>query len=159
MEGPYERLVVPVTGTAADDQALVLAPLLLPARGATLTLLFVVAVSQSMPLDAELPEEIARGEHALQRAEATARRLLDGKKVQIQTELLQARSVGAAVVDEAIERSADAILMTSAIRRKHGRPTIGDTVNYVLLNAPCEVITIRVAPTDLGYLETNGWSR
>jgi nucleotide-binding universal stress UspA family protein len=84
-----------------------------------------------------------------------AHRLLGPKRVQIQTELLQARSIGAAIVDEAIERSADAILLTAAIRRQHGRPTIGETVNYVLLNAPCEVIAVRAAPADLGQLETS----
>ncbi len=155
MEGLYERLVVPIAGTTADDPVLAIVPRLVAAKGSMLTLLYVVAVAQSMPLDAELPDDIARGEAALRQAEATARRLLGGNRAQIHTELLQARSVGAAIVDEAIERSADAILMTSSIRRKHGRPTIGDTVNYVLLNAPCEVITVRVAPTDLGQLETS----
>ncbi len=155
MDGQYARFVVPITGSETDDSALAIASHLATAKGATLTLLYVVAVAQSMPLDAELPAEIAKGEAALRRAETTARRLLNAKRAQIQTELLQARSVGAAIVDEAIERSADAILMTSTIRRRHGRPTLGETVNYVQLNAPCEVITVRVAPTDLGQLETS----
>ena len=155
MDGQYERCVVPIVGTAADEPVLAIVPHLVPAKGATLTLLYVVAVAQAMPLDAELPEQIARGEDALRRAEATARRLLGSKRVQIQSELLQARSVGAAIVDEAIERGADAIVMTSTIRRRHGRPTLGETVNYVQLNAPCEVITVRPAPTDLSHLETS----
>lgn len=156
MEAPYERFVIPIAGTAADDRVLSIVPHLIPDRGATLTLLYVVAVAQSMPLDAELPDQISRGEAALLRAETMARRALGGKRVQMQSELLQARSVGAAVVDEAIERSADAIVMTSAVRRRHGRPTLGETVNYIMLNAPCEVIAIRMAPTDLGLLEA-GW--
>ena len=155
MDGLYERFVVPVVGTRADEPVLAIVPHLIRSQGATLTLLYVVAVAQAMPLDAELPEEIARGENALRQAEATARRSLGNKRVQIQTELLQARSVGAAIVDEAIERSADVILMSSSIRRRHGRPTLGETVDYVQLNAPCEVITVRVAPTDLGQLETS----
>lgn len=155
MDGQYERCVVPVAGTAADEPVLAIVPHLMPAQGATLTLLYVVAVAQAMPLDAELPEEIARGEDALRRAEAMTRRLLGNKRVQIHTELLQARSVGAAIVDEAIERGADAILMSSSIRRRHGRPTLGETVNFVHLNAPCEVITVRTAPNDLSQLETS----
>ena len=101
-----------------------------------------------MPLDAELPDEIARGEAALRGAEALARRALGGKTSRIDTELLQARSVGSAVVDEAIERNADAIVMTAEIRRRHGRPTLGETVNYVLMNAPCEVVVARLAPEE-----------
>ncbi|MDQ3779703.1 MAG: universal stress protein [Chloroflexota bacterium] len=147
MERHYGRLVIPITGVPADTQALVVAQRLVDNRPVILTLLHVVEVAQSMPLDAELPEEIAHGETALVNAEATARSSLSGKGTQILTELLQARSVGAAVVDEAIERNADAIVMTAAIGRKHGRPTLGETVNYILMNAPCDVVVVRLAPT------------
>jgi hypothetical protein len=36
--------------------------------------------------------------------------------------------------------------MTAAIHRKHGRPTLGETTDHVLLHAPCEVVVIRTAP-------------
>lgn len=147
MEAPYERVVVPIGGTEADDHALALVFRLAPRPSASLTLLYVVEVAQSMPLDAELPAEVARGEAALARAEAVTRSLA-GKEVHVASELLQSRSIGAAVVDEAIEREADAIVMTAAIRRKHGRPTLGDTVNYVMMNAPCKVLVVRLAPAD-----------
>ena len=56
----------------------------------------------------------------------------------------QARSVnGPAIVDEAIDRSADGIVMTASVHRKHGRATLGETITHVLLNAPCEVVVIR----------------
>lgn len=155
MEDPHERFVIPVAGTSADDRILSMVPNLIVARHASLTLLYVVAVAQSMPLDAELPDEITRGEAALAHAESMARQLLGGKRVQLHTELLQARSIGAAVVDEAIERNADAIVMASSIRRRHGRPTLGETVNYIMLNAPCDVIALRIAPNDLGQLESS----
>ena len=142
MDVRYERLVVPVVGSADDDRALAVAQQVVEKRPVALTLIYVVEVAQSMPLDAELPDEIARGEAALHRAEAGARRVL-GKGSDIFTELLQARSVGAAIVDEAIERDADVIVMTAAVLRRHGRPTLGATVDYVLLNAPCEVLAIR----------------
>lgn len=147
--GAYERVVVPVSGTPADDHALALAVGLGAKQGIALTLLYVVEVPQSMPLDAELPGDVARGEAALGRAEGLARSLI-GKSVPIQlaSELLQSRSVGAAVVDEAIERNAEVIVLTATVRRTHGRPTIGETVKYVLLNAPCEVVVGRLAPTD-----------
>ena len=152
MDVRYERLVVPVVGTADDDRALAVAQQLVEKRPIALTLIYVVEVAQSMPLDAELPDEIGRGEAALQRSEAGARRAL-GKGAAIFTELLQARSVGAAIVDEAIERNADAIVMTAAVRRRHGRPTLGATANYVLLNAPCEVLAIRRPPGEGVALE------
>ena len=36
--------------------------------------------------------------------------------------------------------------MTAAIHRRHGRPTLGETTEHVLLNAPCEVVVIRTVP-------------
>ena len=149
MQGRLARLVVPVAGSGMDDRVLGMLPNLLSSDGGTITFLFVVAVPQSMPLDAELPIEIDTGEQALRHAENTARRTLPSRNTTIVTELLQARAVGPAIVDEAIERDADAIVMTAAIHRRHGRPTLGETTDHVLLNAPCEVVVIRTVPDPL----------
>ena len=148
MDLRYERLVVPVAGTPADDRVLVIVQQVVQKQPVTLTLIYVVEVQQSMPLDAELPAEISRGEAVLRRAEEIARSALGAKSVQIYTELLQARSVGAAVVDEAIERDADVIVIAAANRRKHGQTTLGETIAYVLKNAPCEVLAVRRPPGD-----------
>ena len=148
MDLRYERLVVPVAGTPADDRVLAIVQQVVQKQPVTLTLIYVVEVQQSMPLDAELPAEISRGEAVLRRAEEIARRSLGGKSAQVFTELLQARSVGAAVVDEAIERDADAIVIAAANRRKHGQTTLGDTIGYVLKNEPFEVMLIRLAPSE-----------
>lgn len=146
MQGGFERVVVPVAGTEIDERVLAILPDLISNDGGDVTFLYVVEVPQAMPLDAELPREIDRGETALRLAETTAKRSLPARSVLITTELLQARAVGPAIVDEAIERGADAIVMTAAIRRKHGRPTLGETMQHVLLHAPCEVVVIRPAP-------------
>jgi nucleotide-binding universal stress UspA family protein len=146
MQGRFARLVVPVAGSNMDDRVLGLLPDLLNGAGGTITFLYVVEVPQSMPLDAELPTEIDTGERALRHAENVARRALPSRNTSIVTELLQARAVGPAIVDEAIERDADAVVMTAAIHRRHGRPTLGETTVHVLLNAPCEVVIIRTAP-------------
>jgi nucleotide-binding universal stress UspA family protein len=143
MQGGFERVVVPVAGTAIDRRALALLPDLVSKDGAIVTFLHVVEVPQSMPLDAELPREIDKGEEALRQAELLARRALPGRSTQLVTELLQARAVGPAIVDEAVERGADAIVMTTSVHRKHGRPTLGETMQHVLLHAPCEVVVIR----------------
>jgi nucleotide-binding universal stress UspA family protein len=146
MQGKFAQLVVPVAGSGMDDRVLGMLPNLMSNDGGTITFLFVVTVPQSMPLDAELPTDIDTGERALRHAENTARRALPSRKTHIVTELLQARAVGPAIVDEAIERDADAIIMTAAVHRRHGRPTLGETIDHVLLNAPCEVVVIRTVP-------------
>ena len=115
-------------------------------RTVDVTLVFVVEVQQSMPLDAELPNEIERGERVLLQADRVAEQVLgDNRHAPVRTELLQARSAGAAIVDEAIDRNADVILLASTLRRKYGRVTTGETIDYVLKNAPCEVIVVRLA--------------
>jgi nucleotide-binding universal stress UspA family protein len=154
MQGGFDRVVVPVAGTEIDERVLAILPDLIGVDGGDVTFLYVVEVPQSMPLDAELPREIDRGEIALRLAESAAKRALPARSTQITTELLQARAVGPAIVDEAIERGADAIVMSAAIQRKHGRPTLGETMQHVLLHAPCEVIVIRTAPD--GALEREG---
>jgi nucleotide-binding universal stress UspA family protein len=146
MHSGFERLVVPVAGSATDDRVLDILPQLLSGDGAMVTFLFVVEVPQSMPLDAELPAEVDAGERALRHAETSARRTLPARTTHVLSELLQARAIGPAIVDEAIDRNADAIIMTAAIHRKHGRPTLGGTIEHVLLHAPCEVVVIRIAP-------------
>ena len=148
MQRGFERLVVPVAGSDIDTRVLDILPDLVRKDGAMVTFLYVVEVPQSMPLDAELPGAIEEGERALRHAEHVARQALPTRSAHIVTELLQARAVGPAIVDEAIEREADAILMTASIHRKHGRDSLGDTTNYVLLNAQCEVVVIRTAPYD-----------
>ncbi len=124
----------------------VMLPDLLSSDGGTITFLFVVEVPQSMPLDAELPTDSRhrRASLAPRRERGSASASL--RNTDIVTELLQARAVGPAIVDEAIERDADAIVMTAAIHRRHGRPTLGETTDHVLLNAPCEVVVIRTVP-------------
>jgi nucleotide-binding universal stress UspA family protein len=149
MQGRFARLVVPVAGSEMDDRVLIMLPDLLSSEGGTITFLFVVEVPQSMPLDAELPTDIDTGEQALRHAENVIRRALPSRNTNIVTELLQARAVGAAIVDEAIERDADAIVMSAAVHRRHGRPTLSETAVHVLLNAPCEVVVIRTVPAPL----------
>jgi len=155
LDDSFERVVVPVSGQADDEHALSVALRLAPKQAFSLTLLYVVEVAQSIPLDAELPLDLAAGETALTRAEAIARGV-GGKALAVTTELLQSRSRGAAIVDEAVARGADAIVMTATVQRKHGRPTLGETVHYVMMHALCQVIVVRL-PTVRDAIWDPGW--
>lgn len=144
LSAPY-RLVVYVTGGPDDQRLLEIVEKIALRQNTFITIAYVVEVQQSMPLDAELPVEIERGEAVLQDAEIFTARCVGGRRENIRTELLQARSAGAAIVDEALETSANAIMLSCSLKKKHGRLEIGDTVDYVLRNAPCEVLVIRRA--------------
>lgn len=145
---PYRRIVVPVHGTETDKKAIEVASLLGTGKNAEMVIVYVVEVAQSLPLEADLPGEVHSGENVLQTAESWARHTLDGKVGRISPELLQARSAGAAIVDEAIERGADLIVMALCNHMRHGQSTQGETVPYVMQNAPCEVVIARVPECD-----------
>ena len=148
LPGEVKRLLVPVKGSDGDARILDVLGRFSTGQAVSVTLVHVVEVQQSMPLDAELPTEIEHGERVLRDAEAVATANVGaaGRYHRVATELLQARSAGAAIVDEAIERASDAIVMAARIRKRHGKTTVGETVDYVLKNAPCEVIVVRLAP-------------
>ena len=148
LPGEMKRLLVPVKGSAGDARILDVIGRFTAGLPVSVTLIHIVEVQQSMPLDAELPNEIEFGERVLRDAEAAAIANLGAaqRNHRVVTELLQARSAGAAIVDEAIERASDAIVMAARIRKRHGKTTVGETVNYVLKNAPCEVIVVRLTP-------------
>lgn len=137
-----------MNGSPGDGRVLDVVGQLIHKHQVQITLIYVVEVHQAMPLDAQLPAEIDRGEQVLAKAEHFARHELgQGHRLEfVTTELLQARSAGAAIVDEAIERGADAIVMAAHVQRLHGKLTLGDTIGYVLKNAPCEVIVVRQRP-------------
>jgi nucleotide-binding universal stress UspA family protein len=141
----YHRIIIPVTGRPEDDRAIDLASEIGHRHPTAITLVYVVEVQQAMPLDAELPAEVERGEEVLARAEHMARMRLPGSEDSISTDLLQARSAGAAIVDEALEQNADVILMATSVRMKHGKQTTGEATSYVIKNAPCDVIVVRAA--------------
>ncbi len=135
--------MVPVTGNPEDRRLLEIVDKISQKSNTYITLVYVVEVAQSMPIDAELPAEIERGERVLREAEIQTTRCVGGRRGAIVTELVQARSAGAAIVDEAIEHGSNAIMLGTSVRKKHGQLSTGETVDYVLRNAPCEVIVIR----------------
>ncbi|MDP9373986.1 MAG: universal stress protein [Chloroflexota bacterium] len=146
MDSRGDVVLVPVAGTADDERAIDLAILLAKRHRTVISAIHVVAVPQALALENEMSAECGRGEAILSNAEECARRY--GWEIEI--ELLQARSAGAAIVDEAIGRDATLIVMATSIHHRAGQPTVGrTTVPYVLKNAPCEVVVSR-RPMD-GY--------
>lgn len=142
------RLLVPVTGNDTDSQLLKVVARIAHRKNSDITLLYVVEVDQELPLGAELPSEVMRGEKVLTGARDLLKTSLDSRSSYVSTDLLQARAAGPAIVDEAMQDDVDAIIMAAGIQKRHGKRTLGETINYVLLNAPCEVVTLRGAMSD-----------
>jgi nucleotide-binding universal stress UspA family protein len=128
-------VLVPVSGGAADTDALELGCLIAKRLRRTVEAVFVIEVERSLPLDAEMQAEIERGEAVLDQAERVAQSF----DVEMESSLLQARDAGAAIVDEAVQTSSDTIVMGLAYKMKFGEYSLGKTASYVLKNAPCRV--------------------
>jgi nucleotide-binding universal stress UspA family protein len=92
----------------------------------------------------ELSDDVASGNEQASSILDMAELVAEQYKMKIQTQLLQARDVGAALVDEAVESGVDALLVGLAYRKRFGGDfTMGTVVPYVLENAPCQVILLR----------------
>jgi nucleotide-binding universal stress UspA family protein len=140
--GDITQFLVPVDGSAAGYHALAVTCDIAKRTGAKVATLYVIEVPRSLPVEADLSPEAAAGEEILIRAEHVA----DEHDVQVEGALLQARDAGQALVDEALDSGAGAIVIGLDYDRKpYGRFEIGRLPRYVLANAHCEVWVIRYA--------------
>ena len=133
----FHKILVPVAGTEADEEAIKLADRLLAKKNrGKICAVHVISIERALPLDAEIESEIRKAEDILNHIERIAKE----QGCKIETDLLQAREVAPAIVDEAIEREVDLILIGVTYKRRFGEFSLGDVVPYVLKNAPCRVI-------------------
>ncbi len=102
--------------------------------------LHVIETPRSLPLEASLPKETELGESILSKAEQIAE---DEYGIEIDTDILQARSASAAILVEAKEKAVDLILLEALGKRTIGERLFGSTVDYVLKRSPCQVWVIK----------------
>lgn len=132
--------MVALNGGSSDQRTVRLAAGLARQDKAELVIVHVVEVDWTLPIDADIASGSEEAQRVLDIAEAAA----EAAGVKVETVLLQARDVGAALVDEAAERDADLLVMGIAYRRRFGGDfAIGRTIPYVLKNAPCAVWIVR----------------
>jgi len=139
-ETEFNKILVPVSGTKADDEAVRLACRLAKKSKGKIWAIYVITVKRALPLDAELEEETRKGEEILDRALSVA----EEQEYELETDLLQAREAGPTIIDEAVEHEADLILLGVEYRSSFGQFNMGSVVPYVLRNAPSRVILYQV---------------
>lgn len=128
-------ILVPVDGSDASMDAVALACSIARRNKGKVYVVHAIEVHRSLPLDAELQPEAARGEGILSRAEQVARQL----DFEVEGELLQTREAGHAIVDEAAERGADLIILGIGYERPFGEFQLDRLAQYVLKHASCHV--------------------
>jgi APA family basic amino acid/polyamine antiporter len=137
-EGEYRRILVPVKLGLIGVEVFATALRLAEEYGASITAVHVVPVPLDQPLDATLYEEEERSASSL----AEAKLLAAEHGVEVDAEVVRARTIGAAVIEQALGRGADLIVMGSSPRWRRQSRLFGPTVDYVLRKAPCEVMVI-----------------
>ena len=132
----FRKILVPVTGTKTDEEALKLACGLAKKDKGKIWTVYVITIKRALPIDAEIESEIRKGEGILDHMESIA----EEQDFEIETDLLQSRYAAPSIVDEAVEREVDLILMGITYKRHFGQFSLGSVAPYVLKNAPCQVI-------------------
>ncbi len=131
MAQQVERLLVPVYDQDDVDMLIPYAAQFAKALTAKVRVLAIVEIPHALPLGAALPEQHHAAESLLHSAQSLAE---ERYNLQVETELLQARSSGVAICEQASREHSDIILL--AVTRSLGPSA---TIAYVQEHAPCPV--------------------
>jgi nucleotide-binding universal stress UspA family protein len=136
----FNRVVIALNGGSSDAQIVALASRFAKTGTTELIAVHIVEIDWTLPLDADIAGHSEEAQRVLDMAESVA----ESNKGKLTPVLLQARDIGAALVDEASERNADLLVVGLPYRKRFGGDfAIGRTIPYVLKNAPCAVWVVR----------------
>jgi nucleotide-binding universal stress UspA family protein len=152
---PFRKAVLGLNGGPTDELVIHLGCQLAKLGNPTaeLVAVHVIEVDWRHELSEELTDENEAASALLDMAEGIAERY----KVKLTGDLLQAREVAAALVDEAVELGADAIIVGLPYRQRFGGDfALGDAITYIFQNAPCQVIVAREPVSKVAEREPTG---
>lgn len=136
----FRRAIVALSGGPSDERIVRLVAQSARHTKAEVIGIHVVEIDWTLPLDSDIAGRSEEVQRVLDSAEAVA----EESKVALEPVLLQARDVGAAIVDEAVERAADLLVVGLPYRQRFGGDfAIGRTIPYILQNAPSAVWVLR----------------
>jgi nucleotide-binding universal stress UspA family protein len=133
------EILVPVNGNSLDKETISLACYIAKAQKGKILAVHVVEIKRSLPLDAAVEPEMQKAEEMLTRAEE----IVDELDCEIETDIIQSREAGPAIVNEIIERGIKLVILGLESNKRPGESPLGATITYILKNAPCSVITLR----------------
>ena len=123
----------------ADPSALILKEALAHAKAWNASLEIVNTVTRELPLKRERILEME------QELEASVKSQIEAENVNYNTQLVVTQQEsGEKLVAFADEQDCDLIFLGIIKRSKVGKLLFGSTAQYVILNAPCPVVTVKV---------------
>jgi APA family basic amino acid/polyamine antiporter len=135
LEPSYTSVIVPIFGTSIDTQAMYRAAAIAGPETAV-EALFMLQIPTEQPIDCDMTEEEMAARRVLEVARLQAR----SAKLKVRVRLVRTRHPGKSIVDEAIERRADLIYISTEHAPSDERDILGPTTRYVLAKRPCKVI-------------------
>ena len=132
-----KRILVPVNGEQVSERTFRWACQTARDSKAELHAVYVIEVPLELPLEAEITEDINRGEDILARIESIGS---EEKYKSVQAKFMRARHAGPAIVMESEDREMDLIIMGIPYKRRFGACAMGPTADYIFHNAPCQLI-------------------
>jgi nucleotide-binding universal stress UspA family protein len=143
------HILVPLLSKCdATDRIVALAAQMVRSRNGNVELLAVLEVPFTLPLDAKVEEDEKEALEILDCAESVAKQCVTA----VNKRIVKARNAGPAIVREAEMRCADLILMANTPVRVRGNvQQIHPAVDYVMKNAPCEVLVLSQGHVDANH--------
>jgi basic amino acid/polyamine antiporter, APA family len=135
----FRRILVPMKLGDVGEEMIATAIALAKEHDGEIEAITVVRVPREFQLEGPLPPDVAaRVDASLEEA----RLLGEDHGVDVHTDVVRARSIGHAIVDEAARREADVIVLGSSPRWRRQSRFFSPTVDFVLRKAPCEVLVV-----------------
>ena len=137
-----QRILVAVNGAETDVEAVRLGCRLARRNKAKVMVVTVLEIRRGLALGTVQDTEMDKAETLLETAEKTAAEL----ETVLETELLQARDAGPAIVEEIAHWKADLVVVGMPFRERFGEFYMGKTAPYILRHAPCRTMLFREPP-------------
>ena len=134
-----EKLLVAARGYGVDQIAVELACKIGKKSKSKIFIVYVIEVNRSLPVDAIIKSDMEAAEKVLLEAEEYAQQ----NDFNVETEIIQARDVGPAIIEVARQNKVDMIIMSMNYKKRFGSFTMGNAVPHVLEEAPCRVLICR----------------
>ena len=134
-----DKILVAARGKGVDQVAVELACKIGKKSKAKIFIVYVIEVNRSLPVDAIIKPDMEMAEKVLLEAEEYAQE----NDFEVETEIIQAREVGPAIIEVARQNNIDMIVMSMNYKKRFGSFTMGNAVPHILEEAPCRVLLCR----------------
>ena len=134
----FDNILVPIIGNKISREAMVMACELASEEESSIYALHIIEVPMNRPLDQLLPDEAELAGTILAEAKEVAAEF----GVKLFPKIVPGRNVGRVIVDEAIDKKSQIVMIGTERKRRAGDRFFGHTVEYVLRKAPCKVLVV-----------------